>query len=107
MLKKLILFSCLSLLLCSLVFAAVPSSVSAESDVQGSAVPFPRFKAVGLAVFRTERSTETDARHMVNIPVDGNLNAYIDLKPTASPDEPKRTSGPALRTVFGFHIPIN
>jgi hypothetical protein len=110
--KKLLLTSCLSLLISSLVFVSTPSGAVAASpsDDQNSAVPFPKIKAVGLEAYgkdqRLEKSSEAASGHMVNIPVDEGSIAYLDFRPTASPDEPLKNSA-AFRTFFGFHLTLN
>jgi hypothetical protein len=110
--KKLLITSCFSLLISSLVFVSTPSGAVAASlsDDQNSTVPFPKIKAVGLEAYgkdqRPEKSSEVATGHLVDVPVDEDLNAYLAFRPAAAPDAPRKNSA-AFRTFFGFHLTLN
>ena len=62
-------------------------------------------------MYGNDRGNEINSRnstgHMVDIPVNEDLNAFVDFRPSAIQDTPKKQDSPDFRTVFGFHITLN
>jgi hypothetical protein len=110
--QKKILISCLSLLICFMVFFALPSAATAgpQSEDQNTSISFLHLAATGPVVYGKnaagEKTVRSDASHAVTIPLSHDLNAFVDFTQPSLQDGIKKKNTPDVRTVFGFHIPL-
>jgi hypothetical protein len=110
--QKTILISCLSLLICSVVFFAFPSVAAAgpQPEDQNTSASFLHLAATGPVVYGKsitgEKTGRSDASHAVSIPLNHDFKAFVDFTQPSLQDGIKKKNTPDIRTVFGFHIPL-
>jgi len=111
--KKLFLISCLSILICSVIFFSFPSwadAAGSEPEAKDTSAPFLHLTATGPVVYGKntvgEKNARSGASHAISIPLNHDLNAFVDFTQPALQDVMKKKNTPDLRTVFGFHIPL-
>jgi len=96
-----------------MVFLAFPLVAAAgpQPEGQNTSVSFLRLEATGPVVYgkRTagEKTGRSDASHAVSIPLNHDVDAFVDFTQPSLQDVTRKKNTPDIRTVFGFHIPLN